>query len=207
MTTFEEGLLNSLAPWAPPGSDLQKYTSALATMFEAPFQLVADQGSPDEPATYQAGWSVLLDPENCPAQFLPYCGAFVGVVVPPGTDEATARAKILAEQNFNRGTPDAIVRAAKLWLSGTQSVYLFERTAADGSTPDPYHFVLSVLTSEVTDQAQLTVAVDAVKPAGVQWTLIQTASWTIAELELPAPTVSATEATFPDISHLETDVT
>lgn len=219
-TTFTEGVQGSLAPWADPAGDWQAFNAALASMFEQVYGIVSDQGSPDEPSSYAAGWSTLLDPTACPEAFLPYCGMFVGVVVPPGTDEATARAKIIAEQNFQRGTGfadsyttstipagGAIVGAAQRFLSGTQSVTLFERTASDGSTPDAYHFVLVVLTSQVIDAGQLTAAVNAVKPAGVQWTLIETATWTIAELESAYATIALAEAAFPTVSNLETDVT
>jgi hypothetical protein len=154
VTTFTEGVQDSLAPWADPAGDWQAVNAALASMFEQVYGLVSDQGSPDEPASYTAGFSTLLDPTACPEAFLPFCGMFVGVVIPPGTDEVTARAKIIAEQNFQRGTGfagsyststipagGAIVAAAQRFLVGTQSVVLQERTAANGSA-DAYHFVL-----------------------------------------------------------------
>lgn len=206
--TFESGVLNSLAPWAPAGSDLQKYTSALAAMFEQCYGLVADQGSPDEPASFTAGWSTLLDPSACPAGFLPYCGMFVGSVVPPGTDEATARAQILAEQNFNRGTGfagtytssngaagGAIVLAAQRFLSGTQSVGLVERS------PDPYSAVVVCRPEEVIDQAQLEASVLAVKPAGIviQFVFTDAYLWNQAIHTFSADTMtwSATASTQP----------
>jgi hypothetical protein len=64
-----------------------------------------------------------------------------------------------------------------------------------------------VFTSAVIDAVQLAAAVDAVRPAGVFWTLIETATWTIAQLEAAYATVTLAEAAFPDVSHLETDVT
>lgn len=221
-TPFADGLLSSLAPWAPTGSDFANFTNAIATMFEGVYDLVADTGSPDEPAAFTAGWSTLLDPNACPAAYLPYCGAFVGVIVPPGMDEATARAKIIAEQNFNRGTGfagvydtsttaagggGAIVTAAQRFLTGDQSVTLLERTAADGDTEDAYHFVLICLASELSSADQLSAAVDAVRPAGVQWTLIPVSSWTITQVEDGYSTVADVEAAFATISNLETDVT
>lgn len=207
-TTFTDGVQASLAPWADADGNWQVFNAALASMFEDVYGIVVAQGSPDDPANYTAGWSTLLDPTACPDQYLPYPASFIGVQIPSGTSPATARAIILAEKNFQAGTPAAVVAAAQLWLSGTQSVFLFERTAADGSTPDAYHFCLAVLTSEVIDAVQLAAAVDAVRPVGVQWTLIETATWTIADLEAAGySTITALEAAFPDINHLETDVT
>lgn len=204
-TTVTEGILASLAPWNDSDGHWITYCTNLAAMFEQVFSIVSDQGSPDDPDNYTAGWSGLLDPTAAPAQFLPYTGMFPGVYVAPGTDEATARALILAEGGFSRGTPRSVIMAAQLWLNGTQTVNLFERLAADGATVDPYHFVLAVLSSEVVDAVQLAAAVDAVRPVGVQWTLVQTSAWTIADLEAGFATVTLVEAGFTSVSHLETD--
>lgn len=197
----------SLASWADPAGDWQAYNAALGGMFEQVYALVAPTGVPDEPAGYHAGWGTLLDPSTCPDWALPYAGQFVGVQVPAGMSAATARARILAEANFQTGTAAAVVAAARLWLSGSQTVTLLERTAADGQTTDPYHFVLIVNTSQVVDATQLARAVNAVKPAGVQWTLTQVAYWTISQLEAAGySNISAVESAFPSINNLETDV-
>jgi hypothetical protein len=212
--TFTGGVLDSLRHWAPAGSDLQIYTAALASMFEAVFELVSHQGSPDRPETYTAGWSTLLDPGACPAWALPFCGMFAGVPVAPGTDETTARQQIRSEQGFKRGTGwagtyntgtidlpapmngGAIVLAAQRNLTGSQTVTLLERTAADAQTPDPYHFVLLAAPNEIASEAALTDAVNAVKPGGLQWTLLQgyPATWNQATKTWAAETVSWEQA-------------
>jgi hypothetical protein len=168
-------------------------------MFEDVYGIVASQGSPDDPDNYTAGYSVLLDPVNCPDAYLGYCGMFVGVYVPPGTDPGTARAQILAEKNLTVGTPSAIIMAAQLSLSGTKSVILVERQGDGG--PDAYWFQLIVRPEELNlgatwsslnlpwsiatgtwiggDQSiALKAAVNAVKPAGVFWTLVSTDGFT-----------------------------
>lgn len=74
------------------------------------YTLVADvsvDGLPD----YVPGWGQLLDPTTIPAANLPYLGQFVGVQIPPGTDELTARSLVKAEAGKNRGTL-ASIRAA-----------------------------------------------------------------------------------------------
>lgn len=176
-TPVSDAIAASLSSWDDPAGAWNTFNRALASMFEGAYAIVEDIGSPDVPAGYSPGWSVLLDPTQCPAAFLPYAGLFVGVVIPAGTSAATARALIQAEGGFTRGTPGAIIAAAKVWLSGTQSVVLQERTAASGAV-DPYHFILVVKPAEVIDATQLTAAVNAVKPAGVQWTLVQTNAFT-----------------------------
>jgi hypothetical protein len=222
VTTFTGGVAASMASWAPPGSDLDLMNQALAGMFETPYGVVADQGSPDEPADYQPGWGVLLDPTACASLFplfLPWLALFVGAVVPIGTPESTALQAILAEQGFQRGTGfggtyttangaqgGAIVTAAQSQLTGSQSVNLIERINAAGN-PDPYHFVLVVLTSQVVSLAALTAAVQAVKPGGVMFTIIETTAWTIGEFETGYSTIALAEAAFASIGALEGDVT
>ena len=194
MGAFTDGVVASLAPWNDPDGHWVNFNTALAAMFEPIAQLVMPQGSPDEPESYRAGWSTLLDPTVCPDAYLPYCAQFVGITIPSGTSAAAARAIIQAEQGFSSGQGysgnyttangadgGAIVLAAQLWLSGSQSCVLLERTAADGTTADPYHFVLIVMPEQVIDAGQLAAAVTAVKPVGVQWTLIQADGTTWAE--------------------------
>jgi hypothetical protein len=221
-TTFTEGIQDSMAPWAPPGSDFDLFNQALGAMFETVFGIVADQGSPDEPDSYQAGWSILLNPTACAATFplfLPWLALFVGAAVPIGASEGTALATILGEQGFARGQGfggsytsangvdgGPVVTAAQSQLTGLQNVALIERINAAGN-PDPYHFVIVVLTSQVVSVAALTAAVNAVKPGGVQWTLVETTSWTISELEADYSTISSIEAAFASITALEGDVT
>lgn len=210
MTETLTGLtLTRLAPWltasSDPTGDQATYLSAISAMGEQLFSLIWDQGDPDDP-DYQPGWGSLFDVDLCPTQFLPFLAQMVGVSIPTGTDDTDARQLIRVEQGMQRGTVAAIVAAASRFLS-SGSPTLFERTAADGSTPDAYHFVIVVTTADVTDAVQLAAAVDACKPGGVMWTLIETSSWTIAELEAAYTTVADVEAAFVNIAHLETDVT
>lgn len=221
-TTFTEGIQASLAPWAPPGSAFDTYNVALAGMFETVYSIVSDQGSPDVPDTYQAGWGALLDPTACAADFpvfLPWLALFVGAVVPIGAPPATALATILGEQGFARGqgyggtfnstdgmSGGPIVTAAQSQLTGTQNVTLLERTNAAGN-PDAYWFILVVLTSQVVNATALTSAVNAVKPGGVQWTLVSTTTWIISEFETAYSTITLAEAAFASITALEGDIT
>lgn len=176
-TRFTAGVQASLLPWGDYGSDWQNLNAAYASMFEAVYSIVADQGSPDEPATYTAGWSTLLDPTQCPTAYLPYLSMFNGTGVQPNTPDAVARSIIEAEAGFQRGTPGAIRNAVVTNLTRTQSCVILERTAGNG-TPDPYGFVIIVRPEEVTSVTALQAAVDAIRPAGLVWTLILTDAWT-----------------------------
>ncbi len=171
-------LLDALAPWIAfdASGTLVIYITALGGMLDTVAGIVSDQGDPTDPS-YVPGWSTLLDPNACPDMFLPFLAQFNGTQVPPGTSDAQARAIIKAESGFQRGTGPSIMGAAKITLTGTQSVFLLERRAANGSA-DAYHFVLVVRPEEVTTTAALTAAVNAVKPAGLQWTLVISDAWT-----------------------------
>lgn len=188
MGQFTDGVLNSAAPLTADSSDLVNYLTALGEMFDPVYDIVSDQGYPDDP-DYVPGWSSLLDPDNCPAEFLPYLAQFNGTVVPPGTDAVTARAIIKGESGMQRGTGiggtynsstmpagGSIVAAAQRNLTGTQSVTLIERM--NGSGADAYSFILIVRPEEVLSATALTAAVNAVKPAGIVWTLVQIDAYT-----------------------------
>jgi hypothetical protein len=168
VTTFVQGVINDHSPWLT--TDLVAYLSALASMFEPAYDVVVEQGDPDDAVTYLPGWSTLLDPTRCPTDFLPYLGQFVGAQVQPGTPDAIARNQITSLAAEGRGTPAAIVAAAKTALINTQTVFLLERQTALGAA-DAYHAVLLFFKSELaTTQQTLVTAVEAVKPAGIQIT-------------------------------------
>lgn len=192
MGEFTDGVLTSATPFAADNADLTNYLTALGGMFDLIYGLVSDQGFAGDP-DYVPGWSSLLDPDNCPAQFLPYLAQFNGTIVPPNTDEADARAIIKGESGMSRGTGlggtyntstipagGAIVAAAQRNLIGTQSATLIERM--NGSGADAYSFLLFVRPEECLSVTALKAAVNAVKPAGVVWTLTLTdgETWALA---------------------------
>lgn len=209
---FSDLLTDRLAPWltsaTDPFGDHAKFLTAVAAAAQPFYSLIADAGDdPDDPS-WVPGWGALFDVDNCPFQYLPFLGQLVGV--PPaaliGADDATARSIIRNEAGQKRGTPAAITSAAQRFLTGTQSVDLLERVKSDGTTPDAYSFVLIVRASEVIDATQLVAAVNAVKPAGLVWTLIQSTEWTLAEFETAEATVTAAETAFPSVTNLEEDL-
>jgi hypothetical protein len=198
-TTFTSGVQASLEPWNDEAGAWQAMTAALAAMFEQAFGVVADQGSPDQPATYTAGWSNLLNPTTCPTAYLPYLSLYNGTNVAPGTDDADARSIIKAESGFSRGTPASIVAAAQRNLSGTQSCILLERT------PDPYQITLVMRPEQVINQTALQNAVLATKPAGILCNFVYSDGWIINQMEGAYATITLLEAAFATITGLEGD--
>jgi hypothetical protein len=108
---------------------------------------------------------------------LPFLGQMVGVVVPAGTDAATARALVKARGGWGRGTPAAIGAAARLTLAGGKHVTLTER---DGS---PYRVRVTTYTAETPDTAALHASVTAALPAGIVAAFTLLAGWTYGDLE------------------------
>lgn len=152
---------------------------------------------------YSPGWSKLLNYLDCPDEFLPYLSQFNGADVPVGLDPATARQKIVAESAQHRGTPLAVKSAVQRNLRGTQSVVILERTDEEGA--NPYWFLVIVRPEEVIEVQALTDDVNATKPGGVQWTLIQTDGWTIGQMEASFLTIGALEAAFATLGGLENE--
>jgi hypothetical protein len=205
-TPATDAILAAFEPWLEfdTNGNLRAYLSTLGGMLDPVAFIVTDQGFPDATdGSYVPGWSNLLDPNNCPTQFLPFLSTFNGTGVQPGTDDATARAIIKAEAGFKRGTYDSIVAAAQRNLTGTKTVAILERTAPIG--PDAYHFVLQARPEECPDATALRNAVDSVRPAGIQWTLVLTDGWTIFQMEVSAASVTALEGNFTTLTGLETD--
>lgn len=186
-------LIDAMAPWMT--LPLAWMLDSLGVMIDPVYTLVQDSGTDDgSTATigtkdadgnlvtegFEPGYSSLLDPSRCPLASLPYLGQFVGVTVPTGADETTARSLVSAEAGLNRGTPASIIAAAKRNLTGTQSVTLIERVAPDGSARG-YWFQLIVRPEELVSESALVSSVDAVKPGGVNWVLVQQDNYTWAE--------------------------
>lgn len=165
------------------------YLDTLGALFQNTAPIVIDSGSADgEPDgngnfSYQTGYGSVFtvnprfdgDTATTQTPQLPYVAQYVGVTLPPNVTDAQARALIVQQSNIQRGGPESIVAAAQQWLTGTQHVNLIERQRADG-TKSAYWFVLYVRPEEVIDATALTNAVNAIKPAGIKWDLVQSDS-------------------------------
>lgn len=169
---------------------------------------------------YIPGWSVLLDPLNCPDLFLTFLAQFNGTDVPVGLDSDTARLKIVAENAEQRGTLASIGAAVRRNLTGTQSVAIQERIDTLGNA-NGYWFVVVVRPGDLGVPSQtindvtvptsgnvqaLIDSVNAVKPGGVMWSLVVTDGWTISQMEASQASISALEGNFVTITGLEQDL-
>ncbi len=164
---FGARLSANLLPWLT--SDLERYCEAIGVMFDPVLELVEEEGSDGE-AGYVPAWGKLLNPELCPAEALPYLAQFVGVEIPAGTSESEARALLKGEAGLERGTLASIEGACARILGAGVSFAIEERTNANGEE-DAYHFL--VLVPPGKGSSGLVEAINAVKPAGVFFTVVE----------------------------------
>lgn len=167
LTRTGQRMHDALAELAPDDATYDYAYAWFCAARAAMFDLVADivdrgDGRP--------GYTVLFDPDECPAAFLPWLAQFVGVTIPPGLDEAAARLRIKETDGFRRGTPAALRGAARQFLVGpggdgsSATVYLTERAGS------AYQLRVATLTSETPDSARVLAALLEQKPAGLTLT-------------------------------------
>jgi hypothetical protein len=111
---FGARLVGKLAPWLT--DDLSRYADAVGVMFDPVLELAEEEGTDGEPG-YVPSWGKLLNPELCPAKFLPYLGQFVGATIPVGASESEARQIVKAESALERGTRASIESAIERSIS------------------------------------------------------------------------------------------
>jgi len=166
--SFAERMYVGMAPlarWDPDnGWSLLILLNAIGAMYQLIEDWVRDQ--PEGP-----GWSLLLDVNRCPDEALPWLAQFVGVRLLPGSTPDEQRARIESTDGFKRGTPAAIVGAAKATLTGGQTVVLRERDgqgAGHPTAPDSAYYLTVVTYQGQTPNPTATKnAILAQKPGGI----------------------------------------
>lgn len=118
--------------WAGTVDDgtLASWLSGPAGLLQSIYDLCGD--TPQGP-----GWSQIVDVTRAPTDALPWLAQFVGVRLPASLPDAQARAAVVAETGWHRGTATSLVAAAQAFLT-TGTVTIAERT------PDPYSFTVLI---------------------------------------------------------------
>lgn len=124
------------------------------------------------------GWSALFDLDRCPPEALPYLAQFVGVKPLAGLDDAAQRYRVASTEGWKRGTPAAIIAAAKQWLTGAQTVHLVERLGGDA-----YRIRVTAYQAQAVDVDQVRVAVTNAVPAGIIADVRVDLGWSYADLK------------------------
>jgi Phage tail protein (Tail_P2_I) len=104
---------------------LRKICEALCSPLQPVYDLVRERDG-------QKGWAVLLDPDECPVEFLPYLAQWTGVRPQPGWTEEHLRNEIKQPTSWKRGQPEAIRLTAQRTLTGSKLVIMRERTPEAG---------------------------------------------------------------------------
>lgn len=111
------------------------------------------------------GWSILFDPDRCPARYLAFPAMFAGVVLRPNMTEEEKRSRIKNRDGLKRCTPGAIVQAAKDNLDPAipmeqRDVILRERyNPADPLVDSPGHFQIITYTAQTPDPDAVLAAI------------------------------------------------
>jgi hypothetical protein len=161
-------------PLAPDDEDFEYAHAKLCEGMMLPFAQLAELVDPPDPLV---PWEPLFNVDICPGWALPWLGQLVGVRVPSTMDPEDARIFIKELGAFARGSPDAIMAAAKFALTGSKNVFLRER---DGG--DAYHLEVVTLVSETPDPALVRQYVLLQKPGGITLGSRTTTAWDYQEM-------------------------
>jgi len=163
--SFADQLRDMLQPMfyadAQNGNSLYIYLGSLGDPL---FQEVDDWASDTDDG--KPGWSILVDATRCPDEGIQWLGQFVGAKISSTFTPAAQRAQLEALSGWKRGTPNSIQTAVAAVLTGGQTVIIKERDTS------PYHFEVLTYASETPDQNQVIAAINATKPAGLQYTYV-----------------------------------
>lgn len=194
LTHTGQRLYDALAPLAEEDGDngyaLAIFCGALAAMFDQVADLSRD--TDDSP-----GWGSLVDPDR--TEFIEWLAQFVGVVIPGGVDDATARSWLRNTDGRNRGTPAAIEGAAKAFLVGDKTVYLIERFGS------AYKLQVTTWENDTPDPARVEAAVRAQKPAGLVLTYSAIKGGDFQTLRDTHTDFADVDATFADFDDVRSD--
>jgi hypothetical protein len=146
----------------PLAPDDEAYGWAHAYLCEAIGRMLAQVAEVFDPEGDVPPLAPILSPDLCPTWALPWLAQLLGVTLPKGVDDATARAMIKDVSGFKRGTPAAIRAAAGFFLTGSKTVFFNERLANDA-----YRLGVVTLGSETPDATLVEAAILAQKPGGI----------------------------------------
>jgi hypothetical protein len=171
-TTAGADLYERMSPWAAQDPENGYALAWICHGIGLIMQQVYEAG--------QLGFEQLDDPDTTPAWFLPFLAMRNGVrLVPEGLSEDQQRARVRSTDGLRRGTPEAIVGAARQHLTGLERVILRERTDPDNPGDAPYHYAVYTYSSETPDSALVEAALLEQKPVGhiLHYAVVSDNSW------------------------------
>lgn len=135
--------------------------------------------------------TIMVDIDRTPDKFVPWLGQFVGVLPRAGLTPEAARLRVRETDGWLRGTPGAIVGAAKQYLTGQKRVSLHERTTG------AYRLSIITYEDETPDEAAVRSALEEQVPWGLKWTYDVMPGQTFRDLRDNYATFRTVRNTFP----------
>lgn len=177
--SIADDLVEAFEPWIT--DDLEDYLRAIGGTFQEIEEYAVDNVDGE-------GWTLLLDPDRCPEEALPYLAQYVGEQLPVGATLAAKRERVLDAPNQSRGTLMSIVFAAQRSLTGSRAVSVKERDAVDGVSDDPDRLTVITYSDETANPSLVRSDLLSVVPAGIALNYVV----------LDGQTWSAVDATYAD---------
>lgn len=195
--SFTRAILDALEPMLYQQNPLGIYLAALSQ----PFELVETWASDTDDAV---GWSLLFDPDRCPAEALPWLGQIVGVHVDTSLASWDQRQQIKDLASWRRGTVPALQAAPLPYLTGSKKVIVRERY--DGSGTDAPGFI-EVITyaSETTDATKAEAALRAQKAGGLVLTYVNAAGQDLQSVKDNYATLADVKAAYSTLAGIKAD--
>lgn len=155
------------------------------------------------------GFGTLLDADTVPYDYLRWFGQAVGVSIPRGSPEASARASVQTPAGLRRGTLDAIKAAVLPTLVPVNplvpaTVIILERTAGGWDAADnPYHLTVATFTDETPSPSTTQAAALSQKPIGNIMDVVQISHWVMLTILANYASFDAVKAAFPTFNALK----
>lgn len=138
---------HELAPLLVKDAENGDVGSHFIAVLTAPIEAIAEAVKEDDDD--RPGFSLFMDIETCPAEYLPWLLQIKGVRATPGLSPEDARAEGRLAEGLRRGAVGSMQRAAARHLTGARTVRVLDRVGND-----PYATVVITRTSETPDPAQ-----------------------------------------------------
>jgi hypothetical protein len=165
--SLADRFLDRLAPWlVDDDGSLAALAVAGASAGEAVELAVRGTSDADGP------WATIMDAQRAPTSNLRWLSQAAGRLLPEGLSDTAMREAISHPTWWRRGSVPFLVAAVQPTLMGGQSVFVLEKTKADGSS-DPAYIVVQTYTDETPDTAATAAAALGAKADGLLMTVQQ----------------------------------
>lgn len=190
--SLSDQIYDALGPFAKADEtgDLRDFIDALTAPAERVYGIVGEENQ-------EFGWSVVLDPDVCPAEVLPWLAQWEGVTLTPDMSVPEQRQAIKDREGAARGRVATIRARIERTLTGEKRIILRERT------PTPYSLYIRTIASETPDEELTRQAILQQKPAGIVLSYAAAVGITYIDLENDYDTyddIAATGLTYGELA-------